>query len=138
MNPKLYKTVKIRSGRPRCPHRETAVKACAPKYIDAKGLERWTSSGNQTNAKRLWETNKRRKTGTQPPIPKAMPEIIARKTEKMSNAGEKKIHTAELRNNVRIERVEKVRTVGTTGTMYNCSYQNKMHSVFTAPDQWSP
>jgi len=59
MNPKLYKAVKIKSGHPRCPHRVAAATAGLSRYVDTNGIERWTSSGNQTATKRTWEENKR-------------------------------------------------------------------------------
>jgi 5-methylcytosine-specific restriction endonuclease McrA len=66
-------------GRPVCPYREAARRAKTPRYADAIGVERWTSSGNGTEAKRKWQTAKRRANGVQPPKPKAPPQIIAKK-----------------------------------------------------------
>ncbi len=78
MKHELYKSVKIKSGRPRCLHREAAVIAEVPRYFDSSGIERWTSSGNQIKSKRDWETKKRRAQGMQL-RQKAPPEIIAKK-----------------------------------------------------------
>lgn len=78
MNRKLYKTEKLKSGRPRCPYRAAAASENISRYIDAQGIERWTSSGNQTASKREWETRKRRLQGAQPQQ-KALAEVISRK-----------------------------------------------------------
>lgn len=78
MNRLRHKEVKIKSGRPRCPHRMRAAEKGAPKYTDAKGVERWVSSGNRTDTKREWERNKRRAAGVLPQL-KAAPEVIAAK-----------------------------------------------------------
>jgi hypothetical protein len=79
MNPKNYVENKIKNGRPRCPFRKHAVQNGLPKYFDKNRIERWTSSGNQTVAKRQWDTLKRRASGIKPPKPKATKEIIAKK-----------------------------------------------------------
>lgn len=66
-------------GRPPCPLKAAAKAAGAPRYVDKHGVERFTSSGNCVLTKRKWMENKRRAQGVQPPIPKALPEVIAEK-----------------------------------------------------------
>lgn len=79
MKTALYKTDKIKSGRPRCPFRSAAVDLRVPRYTDAGGVVRFTSSGNAVAAKREWDTDRRRALGVEPPTPKAAPEVIAAK-----------------------------------------------------------
>lgn len=78
MNRKFYKNEKIKSGRPRCPFRSAAAALGNPRYIDHEGTERWTSSGNNTAAKRRWQLARARAAGIEP-IVKAAPEVISQK-----------------------------------------------------------
>jgi 5-methylcytosine-specific restriction endonuclease McrA len=66
MNRKIYKTEKIKSGRPRCPHRVEAVKNGAPRYVDKDGIERLTASGNRVAGRREWQLTKARSEGVSP------------------------------------------------------------------------
>lgn len=58
-------------GRSVCPYREAVRQTKVSRYVDACGVERWTSSGNSTEAKKAWQTAKRRAEGVGPPTPKA-------------------------------------------------------------------
>lgn len=73
----IYKTEKIKSGRPRCPARATAIDEGHPRYFDARGTERFTASGNAVAGKREWDTKRRRALGMQPPEPKRPAEETA-------------------------------------------------------------
>jgi hypothetical protein len=79
MTYKFYKTVKIKSGRPRCPYREMAVRMSVPRYVDKNGVARMTASGNKIEGRKEQQRTEARIRGVQPRKPKASLEVISAK-----------------------------------------------------------
>ena len=63
----------------RCPLKAAAKAAGLPRYVDKNGVERLTASGNKTEGRKEMQIAYARAKGVQPPVPKAAPEVIAKK-----------------------------------------------------------